>query len=92
MAEETRPYFLHESSYVDAGAQVGVGTKIWHFCHVMSGAVIGLNPKTGKKLFKIEHEVRSMYHPMFGRERNFVNRNPVQNLQAYSRGRDALVA
>lgn len=51
-----------------------------------------VDPKTGKKLFKIEHEVRSMYHPMFGRERNFVNRNPVQNLQAYSRGHDALVA
>ena len=50
------------------------------------------HPETGKVLFKIEHEVRSMYHPMFGRERNFVNRNPVQNLQAYSRGRDALVA
>jgi hypothetical protein len=51
-----------------------------------------VDPKTGKKLFKIEHEVRSLYHPMFGRERGFVNRNPVQNLQAYSRGRDAYVA
>jgi UDP-2-acetamido-3-amino-2,3-dideoxy-glucuronate N-acetyltransferase len=34
-------YFVHESSYVDDGAQVGKGTKIWHFCHVLSGAVIG---------------------------------------------------
>ncbi|QWV95990.1 N-acetyltransferase [Geomonas nitrogeniifigens] len=34
-------YFVHESSYVDEGAQVGAGTKIWHFCHVMSGAAIG---------------------------------------------------
>jgi hypothetical protein len=51
-----------------------------------------VDPKTGKKLFKIEHEVRSLYHPMFGRERGFVNRNPVQNLQAYSRGRDVYVA
>jgi UDP-2-acetamido-3-amino-2,3-dideoxy-glucuronate N-acetyltransferase len=34
-------YFVHESSYVDDGAQVGQGTKIWHFCHVMPGAVIG---------------------------------------------------
>jgi UDP-2-acetamido-3-amino-2,3-dideoxy-glucuronate N-acetyltransferase len=33
--------FVHESSYVDAGATVGAGTKIWHFCHVMPGAVIG---------------------------------------------------
>lgn len=51
-----------------------------------------VHPETGRTLFKIEHEVRSLYHPMFGRERNFVNRNPHQNLQAYSRGRDALVA
>ncbi len=34
-------YFAHESSYVDDGAQVGDGTKIWHFCHVLPGAVIG---------------------------------------------------
>jgi UDP-2-acetamido-3-amino-2,3-dideoxy-glucuronate N-acetyltransferase len=34
-------YFVHESSYVDDGAAIGTGTKIWHFCHVMSGAVIG---------------------------------------------------
>jgi len=31
----------HESSYVDEGARIGEGTKIWHFCHVMSGAEIG---------------------------------------------------
>lgn len=34
-------YFVHESSYVDEGAQVGAGTRIWHFSHVMSGATIG---------------------------------------------------
>lgn len=34
-------YFAHESSFVDNGASVGAGTKIWHFCHVMSGATIG---------------------------------------------------
>ena len=34
-------YFVHESAYVDEGAVVGAGTKIWHFCHVMPGAVIG---------------------------------------------------
>jgi UDP-2-acetamido-3-amino-2,3-dideoxy-glucuronate N-acetyltransferase len=34
-------YFVHESSYVDADAVVGKGTKIWHFCHVLSGAKIG---------------------------------------------------
>lgn len=34
-------YFVHESSYVDEGAEVGAGTKIWHFSHIMSGAKIG---------------------------------------------------
>jgi len=28
-------YFVHESSFVDAGARIGKDTKIWHFCHVM---------------------------------------------------------
>ena len=34
---ETRhkPYFAHESAFVDAGAEIGEGTKIWHFAHVM---------------------------------------------------------
>ena len=35
------PYFVHESAYVDKGADVGSGTKIWHFSHIMKGAQIG---------------------------------------------------
>ncbi len=38
---EARPYFVHESSYVDAPSDVGEGTRIWHFCHVLPGARIG---------------------------------------------------
>src|ERR1700675_2928325 len=34
-------FFVHESSYVDDGARIGRGTKIWHFSHVMAGAAIG---------------------------------------------------
>lgn len=34
-------YFVHESSYVDEGASIGTGTRVWHFCHILSGAVIG---------------------------------------------------
>lgn len=34
-------YFKHESAYVDEGAEIGAGTKIWHFSHVMKGARIG---------------------------------------------------
>jgi UDP-2-acetamido-3-amino-2,3-dideoxy-glucuronate N-acetyltransferase len=35
------PYFAHESAYVDHGAEVGAGTKIWHFSHIMKGSRIG---------------------------------------------------
>ena len=31
-------YFVHESSYVDGGARIGEGTKIWHFCHIAAAA------------------------------------------------------
>src|SRR5512138_2211413 len=34
-------FFVHESSYVDEGAEIGAGTKIWHFSHVLAGARIG---------------------------------------------------
>jgi hypothetical protein len=47
-----------------------------------------IHPETGETLCEIEHEVRSLFHPMWGRE--LVNRNPAQNIFAYSRGRDAL--
>jgi UDP-2-acetamido-3-amino-2,3-dideoxy-glucuronate N-acetyltransferase len=36
-----KPYFVHESAYVDDGVTIGEGTKIWHFCHVQSGVKIG---------------------------------------------------
>lgn len=37
----TQDYFVHETAFVDAGAQIGKGSKIWHFCHVLPRAVIG---------------------------------------------------
>jgi UDP-2-acetamido-3-amino-2,3-dideoxy-glucuronate N-acetyltransferase len=42
--------FIHESAYVDEGARVGAGTKIWHFCHVMPGAVIGERCSLGQNV------------------------------------------
>lgn len=33
--------FVHESAWVDAGAKVGAGSRIWHFVHVLPGTVIG---------------------------------------------------
>jgi UDP-2-acetamido-3-amino-2,3-dideoxy-glucuronate N-acetyltransferase len=34
-------YFAHQSCFIDEGAKIGAGTKIWHFSHVMPGAEIG---------------------------------------------------
>lgn len=34
-------YFVHESSYIDPDVTIGKETKIWHFCHIQSGARIG---------------------------------------------------
>lgn len=43
-------FFIHESSYVDGGCAIGEGTKIWHFCHVMPGAVIGEKCSIGQNV------------------------------------------
>ncbi len=42
--------FIHESSYVDDGAVVGDDTRIWHFCHVNAGAVIGERCSLGQNV------------------------------------------
>jgi UDP-2-acetamido-3-amino-2,3-dideoxy-glucuronate N-acetyltransferase len=39
--KKERAYFVHDSAYADEGAEIGAGTKIWHFSHVMKGAKIG---------------------------------------------------
>lgn len=43
-------YFAHESSYIDDGCTIGVGTKIWHFSHIMSGCIIGKNCNIGQNV------------------------------------------
>lgn len=41
---------IHESSYVDDGARIGKGTKIWHFSHILSGVIIGENCSIGQNV------------------------------------------
>jgi UDP-2-acetamido-3-amino-2,3-dideoxy-glucuronate N-acetyltransferase len=43
-------FVRHESAYVDQGAQVGSGTRIWHFSHIMAGAKIGKNCSLGQNV------------------------------------------
>ncbi len=44
-------YFTHESAYVDDGCEIGEGTKIWHFCHVMPNSKIGKDCSLGQNVF-----------------------------------------
>ena len=44
------PYFVHESSYADEGCRIGDGTRIWHFSHIMAGAVLGERCNIGQNV------------------------------------------
>lgn len=50
MSEEKK-FFVHESSYVDDGVNIGEGTKIWHFSHISKGATIGSGCNLGQNVF-----------------------------------------
>ena len=47
---EAKNYFVHESSYVDEPCQIGQGTKIWHFSHIMKNSIIGENCNIGQNV------------------------------------------
>ena len=42
--------FIHETSYIDEDVTIGIGTKIWHFSHVLSGCEIGKNCSFGQNV------------------------------------------
>lgn len=45
-----KDYFVHESAYVDDNCEIGKGTKIWHFSHIMSNCIIGENCNIGQNV------------------------------------------
>jgi UDP-2-acetamido-3-amino-2,3-dideoxy-glucuronate N-acetyltransferase len=45
------PVFIHPSAVVDEGAEIGAGSKIWHFTHIMSTAQLGNNCNLGQNVF-----------------------------------------
>jgi UDP-2-acetamido-3-amino-2,3-dideoxy-glucuronate N-acetyltransferase len=47
---EEKKYFVHESSYVDDPVNIGSGTKIWHFSHIMKDCEIGENCNIGQNV------------------------------------------
>lgn len=47
---DTPPYFIHPSAIVDEGCEIGAGTKIWHFSHIMPNCKIGQNCSLGQNV------------------------------------------
>lgn len=45
-----RDYFAHETAVIDPGCNIGKGTKIWHFSHIMKGCEIGENCNIGQNV------------------------------------------
>lgn len=48
--EKELDYFVHQTACIDQGAVIGEGTKIWHFSHIMTGAVIGKSCNIGQNV------------------------------------------
>lgn len=51
MAQADKTYQVHETAIVDDGAEIGAGSRIWHWVHVCSGAKIGVNCSLGQNVF-----------------------------------------
>lgn len=47
---DTQTFYVHPSAIIDEGCQIGAGTKIWHFSHIMSKCVIGENCNIGQNV------------------------------------------
>jgi UDP-2-acetamido-3-amino-2,3-dideoxy-glucuronate N-acetyltransferase len=48
---DAKTYYAHESAYIDDPCEIGAGTKIWHFCHIMKRARIGERCSFGQNCF-----------------------------------------
>ena len=51
MSNETSPYTVHPTAIVDEGAQIGEGSRVWHWVHVCGGAKIGKGVSLGQNVF-----------------------------------------
>jgi UDP-2-acetamido-3-amino-2,3-dideoxy-glucuronate N-acetyltransferase len=47
---DEKDYFAHETAVIDEGCQIGKGSRIWHFTHIMTGAVLGENCNLGQNV------------------------------------------
>ena len=60
-AGSEKDYYIHESSIVDENVTIGPGTKIWHFCHIQSGSVLGASCSLGQNVY-VGNDVRIGNH------------------------------
>ncbi|MFM7143889.1 MAG: hypothetical protein ACKO2K_18450 [Alphaproteobacteria bacterium] len=44
-------FFVHPTAIVEPGAVLGPGSKVWHFCHVREGAVLGPDVSLGRDVY-----------------------------------------
>ena len=51
LVSKKKNYFVHETAVIDNGAEIGEGTKIWHYSHICKGAKIGKNCNIGQNVF-----------------------------------------
>lgn len=49
--QQPKHYYAHPTAIIDDGCQIGEDSKIWHFCHVSTGAVIGKKCSIGQNVF-----------------------------------------
>ncbi len=54
-------YYVHPSSYIDENVVIGDDTKIWHFCHIQSGARIGRGCSFGQNVNVSNHVIVGDY-------------------------------
>lgn len=50
VSRTSKPFFVHPTAVVDSNVQIGKGTKIWHFSHVISNTVVGENCNIGQNV------------------------------------------
>jgi UDP-2-acetamido-3-amino-2,3-dideoxy-glucuronate N-acetyltransferase len=50
MTDQPKKYFAHESAFIDGRVNIGEGTRIWHFSHVMNGTKMGKNCRVGQNV------------------------------------------
>jgi len=43
-------YYAHETAVIDEGCEIGSGTKIWHFSHIMPNSVMGMDCNIGQNV------------------------------------------